>query len=130
MGIKKACTFGGTCSVCSTEYKTGEEVYMQKDGDKWLICKDETCWKQQGGTLDTPKDGKKFTPTKFPIADFPKLVSLAEAQLESFLNKRLEVIKRQEGINAPSDKYQLMSVSEQAIFVESMVRSMVTGCKP
>ena len=135
MPVKKKPNFGKTCQVCQTAYSTEDEVYMDTldNGATWIICKNEACYKQQGGRAIESKDSKpRFTPTKFPIQDFPKLVNMAELQLESFLKKRKTEYENNPAELAAGEvnMWTLLSVAEQAMFIESMVRSMVTGCKP
>lgn len=47
----------GTCKKDSTHtWKVGDEIFMQKKDDgTWLICKDDACFKSQGGTVEESK---------------------------------------------------------------------------
>lgn len=129
MGVKKAASFGGTCSVCNTAYTTGEQVCMEKAGDKWVICKNEDCFHNQGGTISPPKQqGGRFTSTKMPISKAPEVYAMAEGMLTQFLAKRAEVVGAdgfdQEVAQAPE-----MPINEQAVFIESIFRTLSQNFK-
>lgn len=85
MGVKKAAAYAGTCKVCNVDYKANEEVCMQKNGDNWIICKDEPCFKQQGGVLDPPKQqGGRFASSKFQLSEATEVYNLAQSLTESY----------------------------------------------
>lgn len=107
MGIKKPAKFAGTCQVCNTDYKVNEDVFMQKDGEKWIICKDESCFKQQGGTVDEPKQKGKFTPSRLPLSKAPEVYAQAELLLNQFKEKRGNI-----------------PIEIEAQFVESMFKTL------
>jgi len=57
---------------------------MQKNGDSWAICKDEHCFKGQGGTIDPPKSGNRFTSSKFSISKASEIFNIALSFTESY----------------------------------------------
>ena len=129
MGVKKAAAFGGTCKVCNQSFNQGETICMEKAGDKWITCKDEDCFKNQGGTIDAPKtQGGRFTSSKLPLSKAPEVYAMAEGFLGQFLGKRSEIVGAdgfdQEVAQAPE-----MPISEQAVFIESMFRTLSQNFK-
>ena len=72
--------------------------------------------------LKKNQGGGKYTSAKFPISDYASVLDHAEAMLTSFYKKR-------EGVNSPQANKKL-TLEEEAIFIESMFRSLVTGFKP
>ena len=136
MPTKKKPSFPGTCAVCGKSFTTNDEVYMDKeDGKEWIICIDKECYDKQGGRAIESKDGKpRFTPTKFPINDFGRLYALAQERLDSFITYRISEMKQAEPERwdeaHPPRSFEVLSYEAQAVFIESMVRSMVSGCKP
>lgn len=89
MGLKKKASYGGKCKVCNTEYAKDEDVFMQKEGDKWLICKDEECFKQQGGTIEEKKSGGKGY-YKHPLQNSKGFADVAEKIIEEYIKKRVD----------------------------------------
>ena len=128
MGVKKAASFGGTCSVCNTAYTTGEQVCMEKAGDKWVICKNEDCFHNQGGTISPPKQqGGRFTSSKLPLSKAPEVYAMAEGMLTQFLEKRGE--KGADGFDQEVTVPAEMPINEQAVFIESMFRTLSQNFK-
>lgn len=102
--------YSGTCSVCQIAWNVGEEIFYQKDPK--AICSNEDCFKTQGGKPFVPKAGK-FTSSKFPISKADEIYDLAENLLTKFLGKRTDPI----------------SPEQQAIFIESMFKTLSTSYK-
>jgi hypothetical protein len=50
---------------------------MEKKGETWIICKNEDCFTQQGGTIDAPRQGGKFQSNKIPISEVTRIFNLA-----------------------------------------------------
>lgn len=115
MGFKKKSAYAGTCKKDQTHsWNINDEVFMQKKDDgNWIICNNEECFKSQGGTIEEAK--QKFQASKFPISDAIKLYELSESILTSFQNKR---------------KDQKLPIEEQAVFVESIFKTLSQGFKP
>ncbi len=113
MGTKKPAAYGGTCKVCGGEYKTNEEVYMQKNGEKWLICKDLECFTGQGGAVDAPKQGGgKFTSSKFHLSEATKIFNMAVELTESYKKQHKD-----------------LSPEIEAQFMESMFKTLAGSFK-
>lgn len=108
-----ASQYDGTCPVCNTSFKIGEQIFLQKGKDgKWIKCKDEECFKQQGGEIKEKSQGK-FTSNKFPITDATKIYNLAEELTNSFIQKN----------NG-------LPVEIKAQFFESMFKTLSGNFKP
>lgn len=101
--------YSGTCSVCQLAWNVGEEIFYQKDPK--AICKNEDCFKNQGGKPFVPK---KFTSSKFSITRADELYDMAEGFLTKFMSKRP---------NQP------INPEQQAIFIESMFKTLSTSYK-
>jgi len=123
MGTKKAASYGGKCKVCDVEYKVGETVCMQKDGENWIICKDEECFKQQGGTIEAPKPkGGQFTSQKHKLETHVPIFEMAEGLLQKFYEKR-----KVTGEYPVENK---LTVEQEAQFIESMFKTLSGSYKP
>jgi len=72
--------------------------------------------------LKKNQSGGKFTSAKFPISDYTSIYDHAEALLALFYKKRTQVNSVQAGAK--------LAIDDEAIFIESMFRSLVTGFKP
>jgi len=105
------------CKKCNKTPTVGQDRYYEQidgpDGTKvWVGCVDFECFKAQGGSAEAAQQ-KKFTPTKFPIADAPKMMELTESLLKSFMKTR-----------------SVLPLQEQAIFIESIFRTLSSNYKP
>jgi len=117
--------YDGECKLCHTEFKKGTQIHISKVNNEWVKCTDEACFKEQGGKVFEKKAGGfkgKFVSQKFPIGDAPKIFCLAEELLETFQKKRSVASDTQ-----IDDK---MSTSEEAIFIESVFRTLSQNFKP
>lgn len=113
MGTKKNAAYGGSCKVCNKDYKSGQEVFMQKDGDKWIICIDEECFKQQGGVIEEKKQGfNKFSSSKFQLSEASQIFNIAMELTTSFKK------------NHPN-----LSIEVEAQFLESMFKTLAGSFK-
>ncbi len=106
--------YSGTCSVCQISWNVGEEIHYQRDPK--VICKNEDCFTNQGGKPYIPKSSGtgKFTSSKFPITKSVDLYGIAEVLLATFL------AKRESGT---------LDIGQQAIFIESMFKTLSSGFK-
>ena len=97
-------------------WNVGDEIFLSKsvDGQTWIKCNDKECFLSQGGKIDSGNK-PKFVSNKFPITEAINIYKLSEELLTSFLKKR-----------EPTT----ISVSEQAIFIESMFRTLSGNFKP
>jgi len=83
---------------------------------------------QNGGEHNCPglkknqSGGGKYVSAKFPISDYMSVLDHAEAMLTAFYKKREAVNSAQSG--------KKLTIDDEAIFIESMFRSLVTGFKP
>ncbi len=64
----------------------------------------------------------KYTSAKFPLGDSEMIFNKAEAMLAAFYQKRAAVNSAQPDAKLP--------LEDEAIFIESIFRSLVTGFKP
>lgn len=117
------------CKVCDKTPNEGDQMWMQNLGDetnkKWIASPHEECFKK---LQENPELGKKekqfnnrFTSSKFPVGDVPKIFLLAETLLDSFKKKR--------GIQHDASQSKLTS-AEELQAVESFFKSILGGCKP
>ena len=115
--------YDGECMLCHKTFKKGEQIHISKVGDKWIKCTDEVCFKEQGGKVYEKKQtgNGRFTSSKFPIGDAPKIYCLAEELLDQFLKDP----KRQ----TESEDW-LLRAEDQAVFIESMFRTLSQNFKP
>jgi len=135
MGTKKAASYGGKCKVCDVEYKVGETVCMQKDGENWIICKDEECFKQQGGTIEAPKPkGGQFTSQKHKLETNGAIFEIAEGLLAKFYEKRkvtgIDFGNQGTDATATTDVMPKLSLEQEAQFIESMFKTLSGSYKP
>ena len=93
---------------------------MEKKGETWIICKNEDCFKQQGGTIDAPRQGGKFTSSKLSLSKVPEVYALAEGLLDSFKAKR----------NNPSTLQGIaLTIDQELQAVESFFKTISGGFK-
>lgn len=134
MGVKKKASFGGKCKVCDKSYTTNDEVCMQKDGENWIICIDEKCFKQQGGTLDAPKAKGQFVASKHKLETHSAIFEMAEGLLAKFYEKRKEKVISEVG----EEGYQkilldggiMLTVEQEAQVIESFFKTLSGSYKP
>ena len=117
--------YDGECILCHKEFKKGTQIHISKVNDSWVKCTDEQCFKEQGGKVYEKKSGGKFggkfVSQKFPIGDAPKLFCLAEELLEKFLNDEKRKTESEDW---------LLSAETQAVFIESIFRTLTQNFKP
>ena len=122
MGFKKIaeqkhCNY--PCKKCKNLAIVGKDIYIQKNEDNtWVSCADLECFKSQGGTVEEKKSfggGKSFTSSKFPITEATRIYNMAEELLKTFKKSR-------EGKE--------ISIAEEIVFIESMVRTLSGNFKP
>jgi|APSaa5957512535_1039671.scaffolds.fasta_scaffold04437_6 hypothetical protein len=117
--------YDGECVLCHKEFKKGTQIHISKVNDSWVKCTDETCFKEQGGKVYEKKSGGKFggkfVSQKFPITDAPKIYELAEGLLNCFL--------KHPDRQTESEDW-LLRAEDQAIFIESMFRTLSQNFKP
>ena len=51
MGSKIKAKYDGACKFCGEDWVVGDNLYYQKNPK--AICSEESCFKQQGGTVST-----------------------------------------------------------------------------
>lgn len=51
MGSKIKAKYDGACKFCGEDWVVGDDLYYQKNPK--AICSEESCFKQQGGTVST-----------------------------------------------------------------------------
>ena len=116
MATKKNPAFAGKCDVCSESFATADEVYMDKQGEKWIICKNKDCYDKQGGGEIKAKGewkGKGGGYYKIPIGDAPKFLNTA-------LTLGDTVLKRIDGTIESKD---------QIILIESLFKTLSQSYK-
>lgn len=62
MGIKMIAKYRGDCKVCGSEWKVGDQIYYQKDPK--VICTDEPCYSEQGGSITKSFQSSFTKPTQ------------------------------------------------------------------
>ena len=85
-------TYAGKCESNLVHQETitwaiGDEIYLSKDDTSgmWIKCTNKDCFLKQGGKMFDAS--KKFTSSKFPLADAPKIATLASEISETFIKK-------------------------------------------
>ena len=129
MGFKKSASEQQShysCSKCGEKFIKDKEIYMQKKDDgSWFSCHSLECFKSQGGTVEEKKSfgggGGKFTSSKFPITDAPKVFDMAETLLEAFK------IKRGAHHSASNNK---LTIEQELQAIESFFKTLSGGFKP
>ena len=97
--------YAGECSICKNKWNVGDEIHISKNGDSWIKCTDEQCFKEQGGKVYEKKP--KFTSSKFSIDKAVEIYGLGETLLESFQKKHGD-----------------LNIEQKAQFVESMFKTL------
>jgi len=108
------------CKRCGKLPTIGEERFYEKKGDNWIGCVDKACFIEQGGSSEPATKGGKFQANKFPLQEFPQIYKISEDLLTSFLAAHKPTRTDDQGL----------SVNEQAIFVESIFRTLSQNFKP
>ena len=110
------------CKTCGKTPNVGDLRYYEKKGETWLGCTDFECFKQQGGDPNpaSKSGGGKFQANKHPIGNAVPIYELAEALLKSFMDKHKPTSVSDHGL----------TVSDQAIFIESLMRTLSGNFKP
>ena len=120
MGFKKPASeqqANYSCGKCGEKFIKDKEIFMQKKDDgTWFSCHNLECFKSQGGTIEEKKSfGGKFTSSKFPISEYVSIYKKAEELLVLFKETR---------------KDKEISITEEIVFIESMVRTLSGNFKP
>lgn len=113
------------CKVCDKVPNEGDEIWMQNIGTeenkKWIISPHEECFRK---LQENPELGKKekqfnrFSSSKFPIGDAPKVFAMAEVLLGGFKKTR------------NSDENTKLTTAEELQAVESFFKTLSGGFKP
>jgi len=113
------------CNTCGKTPNVGDERFYEKKDDKWLGCTDLECFKQQGGSPDpaSKSGGGKFQSNKHPIGNAVPIYELAEALLEAFYKKR-------ESNAENTTAEERLPMEQEAIFIESLMRTLSGNFKP
>ncbi len=85
MGGKITAKYDGACKFCGEEWVVGDDLYYQKNPK--AICSDETCFKQQGGTVRAFAFNKKddVIVTKIPDIDVGDSVKQVAEILQQYV---------------------------------------------
>ena len=85
MGGKITAKYDGACKFCGEEWGVGDDLYYQKNPK--AICSDETCFKQQGGTVRAFAFNKKddVIVTKIPDIDVGDSVKQVAEILQQYV---------------------------------------------
>ena len=124
MGFKKPASekqASFSCGKCGEKFIKDKEIYMQKKDDgTWFSCHNLECFKSQGGVLEEKKSfgGGKFSSSKFPIGDAPRVYEMAEVLLWEFKKTR------------NSDQDTKLTTAEELQAVTSFFDSLSGGFKP
>ena len=121
--------YEGTCPVCSAEWKVNDEIFLSKVNGSWIKCTDKECFEQQRGKIEQPKSSK-FTSNKFPITEAIPIYRLAETILEEFQKKRFVRIDPNSATTATVKLNDVLSAEQEAVFIESMFRTLSGNFKP
>lgn len=94
MATKKKPIYPGKCEVCNTEFTTNDEVFMDKQGNNWIICKDEECYKRQGGSpIEQKQGGGKFQSSKFKLEQVQVIEEFVYKLMDNFDKKYPDKLK-------------------------------------
>ena len=127
MGFKKPASENQakySCGKCGEKFIKDKEIFMQKKDDgTWFSCHNLECFKSQGCIVEEKKSfgGGKFTSSKFPITDAPKVFDMAETLLEAFK------IKRGAHHSASNNK---LTIEQELQAIESFFKTLSGGFKP
>ena len=115
--------YSGKCTVCETAWKEGETIFYSKDPK--VICTNEECFKEQGGTVSEykpfAKSGGSFSKGYAPARTLEQKLSdinVLDEQLSKIATERLQ--KLEESIGQ-------LEASEKLVFVESWARTLATS---
>ena len=139
-GYYKKPAEAGKCYPCKSCNKTptpGQERYYEKitvdgpDGNKtevWAGCVDFECFKKQGGSSE-PAQAKKgtFQSTKWKLEQAKPIMEMTEGMLKSFIETRQNANKDNP---ETSEKYNNLSLNDQAVFIMSVFRTLSQNYKP
>jgi len=138
-GYYKSPAEAGKCYPCKSCQKTptvGQERYYEKitvtgqDGNKtevWAGCIDFECFKKQGGSSEPAQQKKTFQSTKWKLEQAKPIMEMTEAMLVQFIEKRQ---KANSDTPDTSEKYNNLTLNEQAVFIESIFRTISQNYKP
>ena len=110
--------YAGSCPKCQKEWKVDDEILISKSSDGgWIKCSDKQCFESQGGKISEGSARKSFVSQKFPITESERIYDKAELILDSFKTKR-------------KDQEDTLTIAEEAVFIESLVRTLSGNFKP
>ena len=124
------------CKKCNKTPTAGQDRYYEKitiDGpngtkvEVWVGCIDFECFKSQGGSSEPAQQKKMFQSTKFNLEQAKSIMDMTEAMLKKFIEIRQTANKDFKDV---SEKYNNLTMNEQAVFIESIFRTLSQNFKP
>lgn len=124
------------CKLCQKTPTVGQDRYYEKitidgsNGNKvevWAGCVDFECFKKQGGSSEPASQKKMFQSTKFNLEQAKSIMDMTEAMLKKFIEIRQTANK---AITDIPVKYNNLTLNEQAVFIESIFRTLSQNFKP
>ena len=133
------------CKKCNKTPTVGQDRYYEKieidgpDGNKteiWVGCVDFECFKSQGGSSEQAQQKKQFQSTKFKLEQAKSIMEMTEAMLKKFIETRQTANKNLPEHKLLTDKgyqvdekYNNLTLNEQAVFIESIFRTLSQNFK-
>jgi hypothetical protein len=114
--------YAGSCKVCGSLWKEGEEIFYQKEPK--AICSDETCYTEQGGKKFVPQGktdgGNNSQTTLTGVEQKMNNAGALDAQLANIAYSRLKDVEAKLGE---------IAVPEKLIFLESWARTIAMSLR-
>ncbi len=123
------------CKKCGKTPTVGQDRYYEKitidgpDGSKvevWVGCVDFECFKSQGGASEPAQQKKQFQSSKFKLEQANAIMEMTEGMLKKFIETRQTANKSK---SETPEKYNNLTLNEQAVFIESIFRTLSQNFK-